>query len=78
MHDPGVSARRALPGLSICETYLRFRDLVDGLRGRGTAVVIITHLVFDESPSTCSPTCPAAANPPPGARKGQLDARLLT
>jgi ABC-2 type transport system ATP-binding protein len=30
------------------ETYLRFWDLVDELRGRGRAVVVITHLVFEE------------------------------
>ncbi len=31
------------------ETYLRFWDLVSQLRTQGTAVVIITHLVFEES-----------------------------
>ena len=30
------------------ETYLRFWDLVEGLRGRGKAVVVITHLVFEQ------------------------------
>ncbi len=30
------------------ETYLRFWELVDELRGRGRAVVVITHLVFEE------------------------------
>jgi ABC-type multidrug transport system ATPase subunit len=30
------------------ETYLRFWDLVDGLRERGRSVVVITHLVFEE------------------------------
>ncbi len=30
------------------ETYLRFWDLVAELRGRGRAVVVITHLVFEE------------------------------
>ena len=29
------------------ETYLRFWDLVTDLRARGTAIVIITHLVFE-------------------------------
>ena len=31
------------------ETYLRFWELVSQLRDEGTAVVIITHLVFEES-----------------------------
>jgi ABC-2 type transport system ATP-binding protein len=30
------------------ETYLRFWELVDGLRERGRSVVVITHLVFEE------------------------------
>jgi ABC-type multidrug transport system ATPase subunit len=30
------------------ETYLRFWDLVDALRERGRAIVVITHLVFEE------------------------------
>ena len=30
------------------ETYLRFWDLADGLRAGGTAIVIITHLVFEQ------------------------------
>ncbi len=30
------------------ETYLRFWDLAAGLRARGKAVVIITHLVFEQ------------------------------
>ena len=30
------------------ETYLRFWDLVAGLRARGKAIVIITHLVFEQ------------------------------
>jgi ABC-type multidrug transport system ATPase subunit len=30
------------------ETYLRFWDLVGTLRARGRAVVVITHLVFEE------------------------------
>lgn len=30
------------------ETYLRFWDLVAGLRARRTAIVVITHLVFEE------------------------------
>jgi ABC-type multidrug transport system ATPase subunit len=30
------------------ETYLRFWDLVDALRDRGRAVVVITHLVFEQ------------------------------
>jgi ABC-2 type transport system ATP-binding protein len=30
------------------ETYLRFWDLVDDLRGRGKAIVVITHLVFEQ------------------------------
>jgi ABC-type multidrug transport system ATPase subunit len=30
------------------ETYLRFWDLADDLRARGRAVVVITHLVFEE------------------------------
>ncbi len=31
------------------ETYLRFWELVSQLRAEGTAIVIITHLVFEES-----------------------------
>ncbi|WP_432034830.1 ABC transporter ATP-binding protein [Streptomyces cucumeris] len=30
------------------ETYLRFWDLVDDLRTRGKAIVVITHLVFEQ------------------------------
>jgi ABC-type multidrug transport system ATPase subunit len=30
------------------DTYLRFWDLVTDLRARGTAIVIITHLVFEQ------------------------------
>ncbi len=30
------------------ETYLRFWDLADGLRARRRAIVIITHLVFEQ------------------------------
>jgi len=30
------------------ETYLRFWDVVEALRRRGRAVVVITHLVFEE------------------------------
>ncbi|MFH8443646.1 ABC transporter ATP-binding protein [Streptomyces sp. NPDC018026] len=30
------------------ETYLRFWDLVEDLRARGKAVVVITHLVFEQ------------------------------
>ena len=30
------------------ETYQRFWGLVDGMRGAGKAVVVITHLVFEE------------------------------
>jgi ABC-type multidrug transport system ATPase subunit len=30
------------------ETYLRFWDVVDELRGRGRSIVVITHLVFEE------------------------------
>ncbi len=32
------------------ETYLRFWDVAAGLRARGKAIVIITHLVFEEEP----------------------------
>ena len=48
MHDPGVLLLDEPYQGFDWETYLRFWDLVDGLRGRGTAVVIITHLVFEQ------------------------------
>jgi ABC-type multidrug transport system ATPase subunit len=35
------------------ETYLRFWQLVDDLRGRGRSVVVITHLVFEEERFDC-------------------------
>ena len=31
------------------ETYLRFWDLVDETRARGRAVLVVTHLVFEEA-----------------------------
>jgi ABC-2 type transport system ATP-binding protein len=30
------------------ETYLRFWDVADDLRTRGTAIILITHLVFEQ------------------------------
>ncbi|KAB1138908.1 ABC transporter ATP-binding protein [Streptomyces luteolifulvus] len=48
LHDPDVLLLdEPYQGLD-WETYLRFWDLVDDLRTRGRAVVIITHLVFEQ------------------------------
>jgi len=47
MHDPGVLLLDEPYQGFDWETYLRFWDLVAGLRTRGTAIVIITHLVFE-------------------------------
>jgi ABC-type multidrug transport system ATPase subunit len=48
MHDPDVLLLDEPYQGFDWETYLRFWDLVAGLRARGTAIVIITHLVFDQ------------------------------
>jgi ABC-type multidrug transport system ATPase subunit len=48
MHDPDVLLLDEPYQGFDWETYLRFWDLVDGLRARGKAVVIITHLVFEQ------------------------------
>ena len=48
MHDPGVLLLDEPYQGFDWETYLRFWDLVAGLRARGTAIVIITHLVFEQ------------------------------
>jgi ABC-2 type transport system ATP-binding protein len=48
MHDPGVLLLDEPYQGFDWETYLRFWDLVTGLRARGTAIVIITHLVFEQ------------------------------
>jgi ABC-type multidrug transport system ATPase subunit len=48
MHDPGVLLLDEPYQGFDWETYLRFWDLVAGLRDRGKAVVIITHLVFEQ------------------------------
>ncbi len=48
MHDPGVLLLDEPYQGFDWETYLRFWDLVDDLRSRGTAIVIITHLVFEQ------------------------------
>jgi ABC-2 type transport system ATP-binding protein len=47
MHDPGVLLLDEPYQGFDWETYLGFWDLVDGLRARGKAIVIITHLVFE-------------------------------
>ena len=48
MHDPGVLLLDEPYQGFDWETYMRFWDLVAGLRARGTAIVIITHLVFEQ------------------------------
>jgi ABC-type multidrug transport system ATPase subunit len=49
MHDPGVLLLDEPYQGFDWETYLRFWDLVDGLRACGKAIVIITHLVFEQN-----------------------------
>jgi ABC-type multidrug transport system ATPase subunit len=48
LHDPDVLLLDEPYQGFDWETYLRFWDVVDDLRGRGKAVVIITHLVFEQ------------------------------
>jgi ABC-type multidrug transport system ATPase subunit len=48
MHDPDVLLLDEPYQGFDWETYLRFWDLAAGLRARGKAIVIITHLVFEQ------------------------------
>jgi ABC-type multidrug transport system ATPase subunit len=48
LHDPDVLLLDEPYQGFDWETYLRFWDLVDALRARGTAIVLITHLVFEQ------------------------------
>jgi ABC-type multidrug transport system ATPase subunit len=48
MHDPGVLLLDEPYQGFDWETYLRFWDLVADLRARRKAIVIITHLVFEQ------------------------------
>ena len=48
LHDPDVLLLDEPYQGFDWETYLRFWDLVEDLRSRGKAVVIITHLVFEQ------------------------------
>jgi len=48
VHDPAVLLLDEPYQGFDWETYLRFWELVDGLRERGRSVVVITHLVFEE------------------------------
>ncbi|MEU9207756.1 ABC transporter ATP-binding protein [Streptomyces sp. NPDC048415] len=48
LHDPDVLLLDEPYQGFDWETYLRFWDLVEDLRGRSKAVVIITHLVFEQ------------------------------
>ncbi|MFS4093116.1 ABC transporter ATP-binding protein [Streptomyces sp. AF1A] len=48
LHDPDVLLLDEPYQGFDWETYLRFWDLVEDLRARGSAVVIITHLVFEQ------------------------------
>lgn len=48
LHDPDVLLLDEPYQGFDWETYLRFWDLVTDLRARRTAIVIITHLVFEE------------------------------
>jgi ABC-2 type transport system ATP-binding protein len=47
MHDPTVLLLDEPYQGFDWETYLRFWDLADELRGRGRAVLIISHLIFE-------------------------------
>jgi ABC-type multidrug transport system ATPase subunit len=47
LHDPDVLLLDEPYQGFDWETYLRFWDLVDELRNRGKAIVVITHLVFE-------------------------------
>ena len=49
MHDPAVLLLDEPYQGFDWETYLRFWDLVTDLRGRGCAVLVISHLVFDQA-----------------------------
>ncbi|MCX4885686.1 MULTISPECIES: ABC transporter ATP-binding protein [unclassified Streptomyces] len=48
LHDPDVLLLDEPYQGFDWDTYLRFWDLVDDLRTRGKAIVIITHLVFEQ------------------------------
>ncbi|MFL6111008.1 MAG: ATP-binding cassette domain-containing protein [Catenulispora sp.] len=48
LHDPDVLLLDEPYQGFDWETYLRFWDLVDDLRDHGTAIVLITHLVFEQ------------------------------
>ena len=48
MHDPDVLLLDEPYQGFDWETYLRFWDLVTDLRARRKAIVIITHLVFEQ------------------------------
>ncbi|MEU0598096.1 ABC transporter ATP-binding protein [Streptomyces sp. NPDC006393] len=48
LHDPDVLLLDEPYQGFDWDTYLRFWDLVENLRARGKAVVIITHLVFEQ------------------------------
>ncbi|WP_129305799.1 ABC transporter ATP-binding protein [Streptomyces sp. L2] len=48
LHDPDVLLLDEPYQGFDWETYLRFWDLVEDLRARGRAVVVITHLVFEQ------------------------------
>jgi ABC-type multidrug transport system ATPase subunit len=48
LHDPDVLLLDEPYQGFDWETYLRFWDLVESLRGRGKAIVVITHLVFEQ------------------------------
>ena len=48
MHDPAVLLLDEPYQGFDWETYLRFWELVDDLRTRDCAVLVITHLVFEE------------------------------
>jgi len=48
MHEPAVLLLDEPYQGFDWETYLRFWDLVSELQARGTAIVIITHLVFEQ------------------------------
>jgi ABC-type multidrug transport system ATPase subunit len=48
LHDPAVLLLDEPYQGFDWETYLRFWDLVDALRGLGRSIVVITHLVFEQ------------------------------
>ena len=64
MHDPHILLLDEPYQGFDWETYLRFWDLAAELRARGCAVLIISHLLFDQSASTPFISCRMATHRP--------------